>query len=263
MSKKRQPAIFDPQGQTGFQLTTLSHDYADGAHVARHYHYEDQLVFANKGVMTVQTLEGLWVVPPLRAVWIPGRIVHSIRMSGKVSMRTLYFAQKRFNELPRKCLVMSVSLLLRELILHACTLAKLSNKRPAERRVVEMILDQLDFRNVVPLQLPIPNDPRAKRVAEALLSEPGTQKKLQEICSQCGGSKRTIERVFLAETCLGLGKWRQQLRLLHSIRLLAAGEKVTMVALEAGYNSPSAFISAFRKVLGTTPSNYCHADQRT
>jgi AraC-like DNA-binding protein len=39
---------------------------------------------------------------------------------------------------------------------------------------------------------------------------------------------------------------------------LAAGEKVTAAALEAGYNSTSAFISMFRKQLGTTPTRYLH-----
>jgi AraC-like DNA-binding protein len=39
------------------------------------------------------------------------------------------------------------------------------------------------------------------------------------------------------------------------MQLLASGEKVTSAALEAGY-SPSAFISMFRKQLGTTPKVY-------
>jgi AraC-like DNA-binding protein len=50
-----------------------------------------------------------------------------------------------------------------------------------------------------------------------------------------------------------LGKWRQQLRLMEDVRLLAEGAKVTHAAMEAGYNSPSAFISMFRRTLGTTP----------
>jgi AraC-like DNA-binding protein len=52
------------------------------------------------------------------------------------------------------------------------------------------------------------------------------------------------------------------LRLLHALRLLAAGESVTNVALESGYDSPSAFISMFRRELGTTPSRYHDKAQR-
>jgi len=52
------------------------------------------------------------------------------------------------------------------------------------------------------------------------------------------------------------GKWRQQLRLLHALSLLASGEPVTSVALEVGYDSTSAFISAFKGAMGTTPGRY-------
>jgi AraC-like DNA-binding protein len=55
---------------------------------------------------------------------------------------------------------------------------------------------------------------------------------------------------------MSLGRWRQQLRLAHALRLLAVGEPVTSVALDVGYDSPSAFVSSFRKTFGTTPGRY-------
>ena len=68
------------------------------------------------------------------------------------------------------------------------------------------------------------------------------------------------QRVFLEETRMHFGQWRQQFRLLHALQLLASGEKVTAAALEAGYNSPSAFIAMFRKQLGTTPKRYLESE---
>src|SRR5690242_20606139 len=108
MSKKRQPPIYDPQGKPSVQLTTLSYDYVDGHIVRDHFHKENQLVFASKGVMTIRTAHGIWVVPPLRAVWIPGNEVHSIAMSGTVLMRTLYFARKASKIVTKKCFVLNV-----------------------------------------------------------------------------------------------------------------------------------------------------------
>ena len=153
-------------------------------------------------------------------------------------------------------MVMNVSSLLKELILHACTFPKLRRRNVNEGRIIEIIADQLKAVKRIPLQLPHPADSRATRVAHTLFVNPGDQRTLEKLCADCGASKRTIQRLFLEETRMTFNKWRQQLRLLHATQRLAAGEKVTSAALEAGYNSTSAFISMFRKQLGTTPTRY-------
>src|SRR5208283_544202 len=130
----------------------------------------------------------------------------------------------------------------------------------AERRLIEMIVDQLKAVESVPLQLPCPVDPRAQRVVERLVANPGEHRKLEKLCRECGASKRTIQRLFRDETKMTFSKWRQQLRLLHAMQRLASGEKVTAAALDAGYNSTSAFISMFRKQLGKTPARYLKTD---
>jgi AraC-like DNA-binding protein len=258
MSEKCHSVLRDPSGRLLAQIASVSCDFPDGHLIPQHFHPEDQLIFASQGVMTVRTAQGTWVVPPLRAVWIPAKTPHSVAMSGPVSMRTLYFLPKLVPALPAKCSVMHVSSLLKELILHACKFQKLSKKAPLERRIIEILVDQLHSANSVPLQLPHPADSRALRVVQTLLGDPADQRPLKKLARDCGASKRTIERVFLAETKMTFGKWRQQLRLLHAMQRLASGEKVTGAALDAGYSSPSAFISMFKKQLGATPTRYFH-----
>src|SRR5215469_9994145 len=111
---------------------------------------------------------------------------------------------------------------------------------------------------MVPLQLPNPSDPRARRIAEALLADPADRRSLEVICKAAGAGKRTVERLFQENVGMSFGKRRQQLRLLTAMQLLADGRKVTHAALEAGYSTPSGFISMFRKA-GTTPSAYFRA----
>lgn len=260
MSQKCQSLLLDRRGRAKAHVATLSHEFGEKEHVIpSHYHAEDQLIFASQGVMTVQAEEGIWVVPPLRAVWIPAGTPHTVAVGRRVSMRTLYFLPGLARRLPGKCFVMNVTPLLRELILYACRFAKLDKKIVAQRRVIEMILDQLRAASSIPLQLPQPTDARALRVVQFLLAEPEKAWTLETLSEQCGASRRTIERLFLAETKMTFSQWRQQLRLLHAMRLLASGEKVTGAALEVGYASASAFIAMFRRQLGETPGRYFEA----
>src|ERR1700731_3967391 len=117
MSQKCHSILRDRKGRPSAQVATLSYEFDGGHVIPEHFHPEDQLIFASKGVMTVRTKQGIWVVPPLRAVWIPAETPHSVVILGPVSMRTLYFALKRVRTETEKCFVMNVSSLLRELIL--------------------------------------------------------------------------------------------------------------------------------------------------
>src|ERR1700722_13185101 len=256
MSQKCHSLLLDRRGRQTAQLATLAYDFQRAHLIPEHFHPEDQLIFASRGVMTVRTRQGIWVVPPLRAVWIPAGTPHSVEMSGQVSMRTLYFHPGMVRTLPQRCFVMNVSSLLKELILHVCELSKLSRRIPLQRSLIDVMIAQLKTANAVPLQLPRPEDTRAARIVGNLLADPSANQTLDQLCRVCGASKRTIQRIFLTETKMSFARWRQQLRLLHALQLLASGEKVTTAALDAGYNSPSAFISMFRKQLGTTPMAY-------
>jgi AraC-like DNA-binding protein len=259
MSPERQVARFEPLHDRRAEILTLTHDYPAGHVIPLHFHDRDQIVYASRGVMTVRTSQSSWVVPTHRAVWIPATIPHTITMSGPVAMRTLYLRPGLAKALERSCCVLNVLPLLRELILHACTLNSVSKSIPCQRHLIDVITDQLQTIQMVPLQLPNPSDPRALRIAEILLAEPGDRRPLAHLSRHAGASKRTVERLFQDNVAMSFGRWRLQLRLMHAMRLLAEGAKVTHAALEAGYSTPSAFISMFRKTLGTTPTLYFKA----
>lgn len=256
MSQKRQAFALSPAKPGRAPITTLTRDYPPGYVIPPHLHRRDQLVYASCGVMTVRAKAGAWVVPTNRAVWIPAGVRHEIAMCGAVAMRTLYLQTGLAKGLPRACCVVNVSPLLKELILRACGSRELSWRIRWQKNLTDVILDQMEAVRTIPLRLPNPTDPRALRVAKALIGRPADSEPLGRICALAGASKRTIERLFVRDVGMSLGRWRQQLRLMRAMQLLAEGAKVTHAAVEAGYSTPSAFISMFRKTLGSTPASY-------
>jgi AraC-like DNA-binding protein len=68
--------------------------------------------------------------------------------------------------------------------------------------------------------------------------------------------EKTFHRRFIQATGMTFGKWRQQLRLLSSLTLLMQGTPITEVALSSGYDSHSAYTTAFGKQFGKPPSAF-------
>jgi AraC-like DNA-binding protein len=237
-------------------IGAMAKDFPHGYHIPVARHERGQLVYAISGVMTVTTPHGTWVVPPQRAVWVPPRIDHESRMSGRVQMRTLYLRRDVARALPARCCVVSVSPLLRELILAATAMPVLYNQRGRDGRIMALILDELGVASDLPLSLPRPRDRRLARVCDAMLELPADERSLEEWARTVGASARTLARLFRRDTGMSFAAWRQQARLLESLRRLAGGEPVTKVALDCGYRSASAFGAMFRRALGVAPKEY-------
>ena len=230
MSRTRQRRISRTDLDGTVLVRTFGVAFAGSHVIPAHKHTWDQLTYATEGVLSVRTTEGTWAVPPHRAVWVPAGVEHTETYSGPVKARSLYvvpqlskFAAKFGTQ---QCTGMNVSPLLRELILKAISIGALDAAVPEQSRLIDVILDQLDERETVPLQLKMPSDPRAVRVARMLEADPASNEALRAIAKRAGGSTRTIERLFRAEAGVSFQQWRQRLRLIHALRLLAAGESV-------------------------------------
>ena len=101
-------------------VVAIGTDYSHGHLLPRHTHRRAQLLYGATGVMQVSTHDGNWVVPPQRAVWIPAGVAHEVLMLG-VSTRSVYIEPGAVN-LGDRCQVISVSPLMRHLLMEACLL---------------------------------------------------------------------------------------------------------------------------------------------
>lgn len=238
-------------------IIAVALNYPDNHRIPAHIHQSAQLLYASAGVMTVTTKKGIWVVPPQRAVWVPMRMEHKILTCGRLSMRTLYIKGDCVADLPKECRVVTVSRLLRALILHAISLPQLYDLKGADARLMSVILDQIRSLPVVaPLDLRMPRDPRLSKIYRALVDNPADNRSLEDWGRNVGACSRTLTRIFRAETKMSFRQWRRQFRILEAIKRLGRKEPVTNVALDLGYDSPSAFISMFKKAMGRTPGQY-------
>ena len=262
MSPNRQPSAATstvatrPVEADRLSIRTLALQLPHGTRLDPHAHAWPQLVYATHGVMTVETEDGAWVVPSQRAVWIPAGVEHAVETTGSVRMRTLYVRPDLVTSLPGACAVIGVCPLLREVILEGVRSAVLRDDVPAHVRLAAVIVDRLESTPEAPLVLERPRDPRARRVAEVVLSDLAWRGTLADAARGVGASPRTIERLFVSETGLTFGRWRQRARMLHALKRLAEGRSVTATALDVRYHGLSAFIGAFKRTLGDTPTRY-------
>lgn len=125
----------------------------------------------------------------------------------------------------------------------------------ARARIASVILDEVrslpasdDF------DLPMPTDPRLLRIANALADRPADSRSLDAWADWAGITPRTMSRRFVTETGFTFTQWRQRIRLTRALELLASGAAVTTVALDLGYDNPSAFIALFKRTYGVTPA---------
>ena len=237
-------------------VAAMPKDFAAGFEILPHRHARAQLIYATAGTMRVSTEDGVWVVPPQRALWVPGGVTHGIVMLSDTTMRTLYVRGDAAAAMPTVCRVLSVSPLLRELIVRATELPVQYDESGPAGHVVALILSELQGLQSLPLQLPMPRDPRLRGLCTTLLDATGDQRPLEAWARSINVSARTLARRFQNETGLSFGAWRQQARVLEAMGRLGGGVPVTQVALDLGYESVSAFSAMFHRATGAPPSQF-------
>ena len=235
-------------------LAAMAKRFPDRFEIAEHHHPRDQLLFAVEGVMRITTAQQAWIVPPDRAVYVPGGIPHKVAMRGEVAMRTLYIEAGAIAEMPTKPTAFIASNLLRELILAFLDEPVVYDESGRAGLLARLIFDEIRRAAPQALAIPLPRDARLKAVCDALLSDPSDRRTLDAWAGETAASARTLARLFEREVAMPFAVWRQRLRFHNAIESLVAGEPIAKIARRNGYRSPSAFSAAFRQAMGVPPS---------
>lgn len=205
------------------------------------------------GAIALEAEGRTWIVRPDRALWIPAGVEHSVDALGAGEMTTLWLDPARCPIGWDRTAVVAVDPLVALLVARLLR----PDLDPAARTRAEAVLfDVIEPVAADVLDLPLPGDDRARRVAEALLADPADDRTLVAWGRVVGASDRTLQRAFRTGTGLGFHEWRTRARVAAALRLLLTDRPVAAIASDVGYATSSAFGAAFRKVTGLPPSAF-------
>ncbi len=241
---------------------------AANTHVDPHSHPWAQVALSSKGVIRMNAGRSTYLVPPMRALWIPPGVEHIVSVVEDAEIRTLYIHQDADHIGParqpdasgawQQCRVLDVSPLLRELVLHLPL--QPDGEGPAwvarerERSLCNLVLDELAHAKPVRLGVDLPRDKRLRSLCEAVLAAPARWSSLDEWSREAGASSRTMARLFRAELGTTFVQWRQQVLLAQALALAARRVPMATIAAELGYASASAFSAMVRRSVGVPPT---------
>lgn len=259
MPKYQSDDVLDDPDSVPRPVLAIGADVVTGPEAFRmgaHHHRKAQLIYTARGMLTCEVSQGLWIVPPGCALWIPGGARHSVTGAGNVEVYALFVDPASAPDLPKACCTMSVSPLLREVLLRCAEFPTLYPVRGREARLASVLLDELAAAPVERLHLPMPSDGRLRRIADAMAAEPSDRALVSEWAKRIGISERTLSRLVLQETGMSFGRWRQQLHISLALQWLSQGASVQSVSIRLGYENASSFVFMFRKALGRSPARY-------
>lgn len=221
-----------------------------------HSHKKGQLIFMEKGVASLETQDGIWNVPFRGAVWIPPDIEHRSIISDNAKGLVLFIEPSACQQLPKECCIMSISSLLREILQKVSTFPENYNEQDSEGRLVEVLLDELKNAPLGALNLPLPIDPRLKKLTDQIIQNPATRETLKTWAQSINMSERNMSRLFSEETGMSVNQWRRQLHVVHAIFMLGEDRSLQEITETLGYESTSSFITMFRKIAGDSPKRF-------
>jgi AraC-like DNA-binding protein len=218
----------------------------------RHVHRRAQLLYATAGAMRLVTDTVTAVLPPDRAAWIPGGVVHDVTCRRPVALRTVYFDP---GEDDGPVVVFEAPALLRELVVEICGWGVAA---PEGATVVtgalRWLVDRWKLRPL-PVTLPSARSPELRAALDHLLDHLAHPVGLDDAARAGGISTRSLQRRMQDELGTGLAAWLQRARVQRAVELLADPElEIGEIALRCGYQSPAAFSRAFAAVTGVAPS---------
>ena len=228
-------------------------EYGKGHVTPGHDHDWPQLLYASSGVMAVETEQGSWTVPPQRAIWLPRRAWHAVRMLTDVKLASLYLRQT--GSRPLACEVMEIRPLLRELLIAVIDIDFLGELTRHESLLADLIAEELAAAKRGGSPVPLPADARLLPFCRRVLKDPSLHIPLDQHAREGGLTTKTVSRLFQRELGMSFREWRQLVQSTYAVAHLVQGDPVKVIASRLGF-TPSAFSVMMQRNLRRTPTSF-------
>ncbi|MFD6055514.1 helix-turn-helix domain-containing protein [Agromyces sp. NPDC060279] len=220
-----------------------------------HRHDRHELLWGSRGSLVVETPSGVHAVPWTVGLWIPAGLPHRVTAGSGTEFACSYLPTTL--PAPRSDAgAVAVPVVVRALFEELETKPLDPETRALGEQLLVRLLERADLTR---LDLPMPDDDRTRRVADAVLADPADARTLDEWGAFVGASERNLSRLFRQETGFTFADWRTKARMRVAVELLAADQPVGIVGRRVGYRTASAFVQAFRREFGTTPGAFAGA----
>lgn len=254
-------AVLDAAERTFARFVASSSSVLVGDRFDLHRHEEDQLAWMARGSLELAVGADRWHLRQDHAAWIPAGELHEMRFAEDGELLSVYVdpGHRPAGEGWDRARVLRLDPLGGALLRHVT-----ADDVPSARRqsCFWVLHDLVASASVSHEVIALPHDPRARRVALAIFSDPADPRELAEWAAREAVSAKTIARAFLSDTGTTFREWRIRARLHVALGHLQQGEPVRLVAAAVGYDSVSSFIAAFRSRFGATPGAYVARQRR-
>ena len=228
-----------------------------GTRMAYHQHPTAQLTQVIKGTLSVQTEDGLRLVPPGRAVWITNGLPHSVYYGEASEIINTFISADHADRVQAKCRTFIITPLLKALLEEVVNFSRQGRDNSDAEMILSLILHQLNLVNKrLDLFISYGQDRRLKAAIDITRKYPGENYSLRQLAERAGCSERTISRLFIKETGMNYLHWRDHYRVICAVERFSRGFNVTRVALDLGYRGANNFSTMFSRVMGMPPKRY-------
>jgi AraC-like DNA-binding protein len=222
----------------------------------QHSHEMGEFVYVWRGSGLLQIENRTVLLPPRHGFWIPTNCRHSFSALRASVMSCLYFENSLDISLPNCATLLEVDPLCVGLLSAFRELEQGEGEGPEKDRLFSVLRDRVArlprCREIIANMI----DPRLSPIVAAVFDEPTRNHTLGSWARTVGATERTLVRLFRQTFGMTFLEWRQRILMDEALRRLQSGESVTVVALDLGYSTPSAFSHAFHEATGVPPSRF-------